>query len=80
MVLYICNYRSRECFFNFFYLENYVVIYFKFLDLFIIRIYIVVLIRIIIKSFFVISKLVVNVKVIVNSGGGDNGVKIVELT
>lgn len=67
-------------FFNFFYLENYVVIYFKFLDLFIIRIYIVVLIRIIIKSFFVISKLVVNVKVIVNSGGGDNGVKIVELT
>lgn len=66
-------------FFNFFYLENYVVIYFKFLDLFIIRIYIVVLIRIIIKSFFVISKLVVNVKVIVNSGGGDNGVKIVEL-
>lgn len=67
-------------FFNFFYLENYVVIYFKFSDLFIIRIYIVVLIRIIIKSFFVISKLVVNVKVIVNSGGGDNGVKIVELT
>lgn len=66
-------------FFNFFYLENYVVIYFKFSDLFIIRIYIVVLIRIIIKSFFVISKLVVNVKVIVNSGGGDNGVKIVEL-
>lgn len=67
-------------FFNFFNLENYVVIYFKFSDLFIIRIYIVVLIRIIIKSFFVISKLVVNVKVIVNSGGGDNGVKIVELT
>lgn len=50
------------------------------MGLFIIRIYIVVLIRIIIKSFFVISKLVVNVKVIVNSGGGDNGVKIVELT
>lgn len=80
MALHTCNHRSRECFFNLFHLENYVVTYLKFPDLFIIRIHIVAPTRTTTKSPSAISKPVANVKATVNSGGGDNGAKIAELT
>lgn len=72
--------QEQRVFFNLFNLENYVVTYLKFPDLFIIRIHIVAPTRTTTKSPSAISKPVANVKATVNSGGGDNGAKIAELT
>lgn len=72
--------QEQRVFFNLFHLENYVVTYLKFLDLFITRIHIVAPTRTTTKSPSAISKPVANVKATVNSGGGDNGAKIAELT